>query len=233
MAQQNLDKEKPLNPSQAAIQFMEAARAFETSRITSIQRNSKIAWRITAFSLFLSAIAIGAVMLLTPLKTVEPYVIRVDNNTGQTDIVTSLKEQGFTRSEAMDRFWLKQYVSFREQYDWWVVQSNYDAAMLFSGADEQRSLATFFASDAAPYKVFKQDFRMDVKITSMTWVGDIAQVRFERRLRDLRDPTKQPTVQKMIATVAYNYQAESIPEQDRLINPLGFKVESYRTDTES
>lgn len=227
-----MSKEKQLTPIQQAQKMTEAARAFETSRIDLIKKSNKRAWMVAGVSLAMTAAAIGAVVFLTPLKTVEPYVIRVDNNTGQTDIVYALKEREISKDEQMDRYWLKNYVTFRESYDWYNVQTNYDTTMIFSGDREQKQLAEFFNSEAAPYKMFKNDIRADIKITSISYVGDLAQVRFERRLRDLRDPRKEPVVQKLIATIAYQYLNTKVPQEERLINPLGFKVESYKTDIE-
>ncbi|WP_230479013.1 VirB8/TrbF family protein, partial [Kingella kingae] len=45
--------------------------------------------------------AVGAVLGLTPLKTVQPIVIPVDNNTGATDIVTTMKKQEQSYGECL------------------------------------------------------------------------------------------------------------------------------------
>lgn len=219
-------------PNQVANKMIDVIKDFETSRINSIKRNNKIAWIVSGISLLVTVLAIGAVFLMTPLKTVEPYVIRVDNATGATDIVYSLKETTISKDEQMDRYWLRNYVTFRESYDWYNVQTNYDTAMIMSGAAEQKILFEFFQGNVAPYKVFKNDFRVEVKINSITYVGELAQVRFEKRVKDLKDPNKAPTIQNLIATIGYRYINEKLPQEERLINPLGFKVESYKIDTE-
>lgn len=226
-------KEKNATPAQVAQRMTEAAKEFETSRIELIKRNNKLAWKITGVSVVAALAAIGSVAVLTPLKTVEPYVVRVDNNTGQTDIVYALKDEKLTHNEALDRFWLQNYVTFRESYDWYTVQSNYDTTMMFSDQAEQTQLASFFASAAAPYKMFKNNYRVEIRIISISYVGELAQVRFERRLRDLNDPRKQPVTKNLIATIAYEYRNENVSAEERLANPLGFKVTSYKTDVEN
>ncbi|ADU91096.1 virB8 family protein [Taylorella equigenitalis] len=221
------------NANAIANKMIESAKEFEKSKIKGVKAMSRVAWTITALSMVMTALAICAVMLLTPLKTVEPYVVRVDNNTGHTDIVYALDEQKIDKKEAMDRYWLKNYVIFREGYDWYTVQANYDTTIVFSGEKEQKRIQQFFLSDVAPYKVFKNDFRVDVKITSISYVGDVAQVRFQRQMYDLRDPTKEPTTQKLIATIGYEYAKRKLSHDDSLINPLGFTVGSYTVDTEN
>lgn len=53
---------------------------FETSVKYLIEQSNKKAWLIAI--VLVAILSIIAVLLLTPLKTVEPYVIRVDNTTG-------------------------------------------------------------------------------------------------------------------------------------------------------
>ena len=96
---------KPANAAnnKKALAFIQAAKQFEQSEIDSVRRNNKIAWRITAVCLVLSGMAIGAVAALTPLKTTEPFMVRVDNNTGATDIVTTLKHSEKSYGEVIDK----------------------------------------------------------------------------------------------------------------------------------
>lgn len=232
MAKANTTTDKPKTPHQQTTAFVQAANEFEKSRIVSIKRSNKIAWGITFVSTALTALSIGAVALLTPLKTVEPFVIRVDNNTGATDIVTTIKNAQQTYDEVTDRYWLSQYIKYREGYDWYTVQSNYDAAMLLSGVAEQTAIATFMDSPAAPYKVLKERYRVDIRIVSISWVGTTAQVRFEKSVVQLNEPNK-PTTTRLIATIGYQYVNTPQADQDRLVNPLGLQVMHYRVDPEA
>ena len=62
--------------NKAALEFVTAARAFEKSEIDMVRRNSKIAWRIAGVSLLLVGLMAGAIAGLTPLKQVQPFVVR-------------------------------------------------------------------------------------------------------------------------------------------------------------
>lgn len=231
--QSRKNKDKTLSPRQSAIKFIQDANEFEKSKIVAIKRNNKIAWGITGVSTLMTVMSVAAVMLLAPLKTVEPFVIRVDNNTGVTDIVTTMKDHNQSYGEITDRYWLTQYVKHRESYDWWTVQSNYDAAMLLSGGTEQDAISALFQSEGAPYKVFKDDFRVDVKILSVTWIGDVAQIRFEKQVKPLSESVERPPAQRLMATIGYQYLNTPQSEKDREINPLGLQVMHYRVDTEN
>ncbi|AVL70622.1 Type IV secretion system protein virB8 [Oligella sp. MSHR50489EDL] len=225
-------KVKKQTPTQATNTFIQSAKNFEKTRIESIKRSNKIAWGITSAAVLMTLVSVTAVAMLAPLKTVEPFVVRVDDSTGIVDIVTTMKNHEETYGEVVDRYWLTQYVKYREGYDWWTVQASYDATMLMSGTAEKNAMSAFFQSDVAPYKVFKDRFRADIRIISTTWIGQTAQVRFEKTVKPLLNDNQEPIKQKLIATIGYKYTNTPQAESDRLINPLGLQVMSYRVDTE-
>ena len=179
-------------------------------------------------------LSIGAIAGLTPLKTVTPFVIRVDNNTGATDIVTQLKTAEKSYGEVINKYWLAQYVGYRESYDWQTVQSTYNATNLLSAPPVQSEFAKLYNKNpAAPHLVLKDQFKVIVKVNAISFVGEMAQIRFEKHLIPLVNGVTRPEPQKMIATVAFEYQNKPLQETDRLINPLGFQVTSYRVDPEA
>ncbi len=227
--------QKSMSSQKAVNKFIQSAKAFEKSEIDRIRKNSKIAWRITAACLLIMGLAIGAIAGLTPLKTVTPFVIRVDNNTGATDIVTQLKTSEKSYGEVINKYWLAQYVGYRESYDWQTVQSTYDATNLLSAPPVQTEFAKLYIKNpAAPHLVLKDQFKVIVKVNAISFVGEMAQIRFEKHIIPLAagNPTK-PAPQKMIATVAFEYLNKPLKETDRLINPLGFQITSYRVDPEA
>lgn len=227
-------KEKTTKSSsqQSAIKFIQSAAEFEKTRIQSIKRSNKIAWSITGVAVLMTVMSVGAIMMLTPLKRVEPFVLKVDNSTGMVEIVTTMKEREASYGEVIDRYWLSQYIQYRESYDWWNVQDYYNAAMLLSAPAEQLKIADFFGSPAAPYKVLKDQVRVKTKIVSISWVGSTAQVRFEKHVQPLDKYAEKTAPQRLIATINYRYLSTPQSANDRLVNPLGVQIESYRTDHE-
>ncbi|PIT16427.1 virB8 family protein [Snodgrassella alvi] len=229
------------NNSKAALnkqgrEFIQSAAAFNRSEIDMVRRNSKIAWRIAIGCLVITGMAIGAVAALTPLKTVQPYVIRVDNNTGATDIVTTLKQSEKTYGEVIDKYWLAQYIKYRESYDWQTIQSTYDATMLLSAQPVQQEFAKIYTDNNpnAPHKILKDRFKVVVNVKAISFVGQMAQIRFDKQLIPLTGNLSKTTPpQQLIATVAFDYANQPMQEKDRLVNPLGFQITSYRVDPEN
>ena len=223
---------KPLDAN--AKGYLQAAKDFEKSEIERVKKNAKLAWRLMFASLGITAISVAAVAMLTPLKTVQPFVIRVDNNTGLTDTVSVMKQRQDSYDEIVDKYFLKQYVQYREGYDWETVQTTFDATKLMSNDAVAAEFAAMYAGDNAPHKVLRNTRKVLVRVQSVAFLGNLAQVRFTKQAIAVGGPTndQQSPPMKMIATIAWEYQGGKMSEQDRLINPLGFKVKSYRVDRE-
>lgn len=96
-------KVKEVTPKQATLDFIKASKAFEESRIEMVEKSKKIAWRIAIGACALSVALVIGIISLLPLKEVRPYVVRVDNNTGATDIVTVLGESKSDYTEEMSK----------------------------------------------------------------------------------------------------------------------------------
>lgn len=92
--------------------YLHAARWFENNVATDLQRKARNSRRLAAFFGVLTFMSIAAVMGLTPLKTVETYLVRVDNNSGYTDVVKPLSQIKSTE-QIDDEYWLAAYVRFR------------------------------------------------------------------------------------------------------------------------
>lgn len=217
----------------AALKMVEEAKKFHQSDMERTKKVAKIAWYVAGGCMVITGLAVGAVLGLTPLKTVEPFVIRVDNNTGATDIISVMKQHETSYGEVMDKFWLGQYVRYRESYDWETVQDTFDATNLLSSAAEQAAFTQIYKDNPqAPHKVLRDTAKVVVRVNAISFVGNMAQVRFEKIVIPINKNTSVPEPQRYIATIAYEYKNTSMKDEDRLINPLGFQVVSYRVDKE-
>ncbi|MCV2508821.1 MAG: type IV secretion system protein [Neisseriaceae bacterium] len=217
-------------------EFVQNAQSFIAKDNASLRRRNKI-YLIFAFSsLFLAVLAIIAVMLLTPLKTVEPYLIKVDKNTGQTEIITTLDKERKSYSEVIDNHFLSQYVMFRESYDWERISDYYAATKLMSNDVVRAQYIKFYGKDNinSPVNTFKNRYRILVKISSISYIGSTAQVRF----RKIKVPTMSsredevPQEFHYLATINFDYQDKEMTSAQRQVNPLGFTVTSYEVSSD-
>ncbi|WP_373741697.1 virB8 family protein [Neisseria sp.] len=231
--EEQIQKEQTKSIRKEANQMMLMARGFEASLVDKAQKSELIWKRLGIGALVISGLSVAAVSGLTPLKEAVPFVIKVDNATGTTNVVTTIKNKQMTYDEVTNRHWVYQYVLFRESYNWNNIQAFYDTTKLFNGPDVQAKYKAFYESPSAPHKILKQNYEVLVKVTNISFVGDLAQVRFEKRLVPAGNSEIKPSPpQKMIATIGFEFKSTPMTQAVRDINPLGFQVLSYNVTEE-
>jgi type IV secretion system protein VirB8 len=163
---------------------------------------------------------------------VEPFVVRVDRSTGAVDVMTGLKgTDHVTYEEAVSKYFLGLYVRTREG---WLPQSaeqNFRQVAIMSAPPEQERWADDFrpTNPQSPQVAWGDNGASQIEVRAISFVSPkVANVRFHRILR----LSQQATESDWIATIAFTYTKAPMAEADRLRNPLGFQVLSYRSDPE-
>jgi type IV secretion system protein VirB8 len=182
-------------------------------------------------ALIVATLEAGALMALAPLKAVEPYVIQVDNDTGMTTVLEPLKEKSLTENEAVTKFFIVKYVVARETYDPQDLNQNYERVRLMSTADEVGRFDDFIRGQNGPVETFKTTTTRIIRVSSVSFLNkNTAQVRFTATTRQIATNEKQES--HWIATLSYRYVNTPLEEGERLDNPLGFQIKTYRIDQE-
>ena len=102
---------------------------------------------------------------------------------------------------------------------------------ILSAPGEQRRWADLFrgSNPASPQNLYGPDGEAIVAIRAIGFINaGVANVRFRRTVRQ----AQQTVESDWIATIAFTYTRAPMSEPDRLRNPLGFQVTSYRADPE-
>lgn len=212
--------------------YLEESRGLERDYLEELVRSRRAAWRVAAGAAVLVAVALATLVALVPLKRVEGFVLRVDNATGAVDLVTTLRDGKTSYGEVVDRYFLNKYLLARESYDYETLQTGYDTTALMSSVEVQREYAALFEGPRARDKVLANRVRIVVAVRSIApgTAGNTALVRFTTRAVH-HDGTSEPE-ESLVATVGFRYVGGAMREVDRLVNPLGFQVTSYRVDPE-
>lgn len=215
-------------------QPIEASLSWEASRIHLIEKSEQRAWRVAIVAVICVLLLSVAIALMLPLKQNTPYVIRVDNTTGVPDIITAMDTKGVNFDEVMDKYWLAHYVRARETYDYYTLGHDHNTVMLLSSKSVGEVYNKTFDGDKAPHVIYGNQVRITTDIISV--VPDQqgrGTVRFTKTIKRNNDPTSPGIVTRYVATIAYEYRNPStLLEQDRMVNPFGFQVLSYRVDPE-
>lgn len=212
--------------------YFENARTWEQDRLLSAYRSRRLAWIAASVASAVAIAAVGAVAALTPLKTVQPFVIRVDNSTGIVDVVSALDNARETYDEAVTKYFAARYVRAREGFQSAEAREAFQEVSLLSGPPEQVRFATSYSgkNPESPQVVFGRSAVARINIKSISALNkNVVAVRY---LREVRRGEEVKTTH-WIATLTYQYAKAPASTGERLLNPLGFTVTEYRSDPET
>ena len=204
-----------------------------------VQRNTLAV--ITILALVCSIAATYSISQLAPLKSVEPFVIQVDQKSGITQAVNPLQARDLTANEAVNQYFIVQYCRAREtflgtqdknyynynlvrilsdpsifsKYQREIVLSNPESPGARLGANGERSI------HIASIKSLDSKTLQDGTETRRYLI--IAQI----SEKGGNGPAK--VLQKII-TLEFKYAELVLNTEDRYLNPLGFRVLDYRVD---
>ena len=227
-----------MNAAKELAAYFEEAATWDADRAAQAARTQRIAWLIAAAG-WVSAIASAAALaFLAPLKTVTPYVIRVDNSTGIVDVVPQYAGTSQV-SETVTRYLLRHYVDVCERFNWATAEADYQECGAFNSPRRNQQWAAAWATSnpTSPLNVYKDGTALVVRVTSISFfqrangLSDLAQVRYVKAKRSL-DGTESDATHR-IATLQYAYVAPSQDAQIRQWNPLGFRIMEFRPEAET
>jgi len=212
--------------------YFEKARRFDQDRLIQVERSARIAWFVAICASIIAVVSVFAIAGLTPLKTVEPFVVRVDNSTGIVDVVSALTSTAGTYDEAVTKYFAAKYVRAREGYVSSEAEENFRAVALLSTQPEQARFAGAYrgSNPDSPQNIYGRSATSRINIVSISLINaTVASVRYMRTVTrgdDLRTT-------HWVATLTFSYVNAPMSSTDRLVNPLGFVVSEYRADPEA
>lgn len=213
-------------------EYFDKARRFDQDRMVSAECSKRLAWFVAIVASVLACVSVAAVVALTPLKTVEPFVIRVDNSTGIVDVVSAMASAAGSYDEEVTKYFAARYVRAREGYVWSEAEENFRTASLMSNAAEQQRFAAAYrgGNPESPQNVYGRSATSRVGIKSISLINsNVVSVRYTRTITRGEDVRTT----HWVATITYSYTNVPISSSDRLVNPLGFVVSEYRADPEA
>lgn len=217
--------------------YVNAARWFEKNVAADYQRSARTWRRLAAFFGLLAFMAIGAVLGLTPLKTVETYLVRVDNNSGFTDVIKPTSEVK-SSEQIDDEYWLATYARFRESYNFSNNTASYAMVELMSYDETFSEYRNFQLSSKGYLAVLGTNRQIRTDINNIVFLErksgtGTAQVRLTKTVLD-RNGTPDPQLKPAtwIVTVGFDYKNPTKKTGDQWLNARGFGVKSYSATQE-
>ena len=209
-----------------------------------VQRN--VFALIAVCALVAALIAVLAVARLAPLKSVEPYLLQIDEKTGITQKVEPVSRNSYAANQAVDRYFTSMYLRVREGYNFSVLRYNYNIVRLMSTAEVyngfRRSIDTSNPQSLGA-KLGASGLR-DVRIRSISYIQNPplpngrAEKKTPTKIMQARITTVDMTansadvVQQWVVTINFEYASLNLNEEEQLLNPLGYTVTSYHIQRE-
>ena len=229
---------------------------FEVTVADLARRSERRAWFVAFSAIIMSLILAGGYYYMLPLKEKVPYLVMADAYTGTSTfarLTNDINYQSVTASEAINKSNVAHFVLARESYDYsrigdgdWktvhVMATNNVTAEYRSVHDNNKPDSLF--------KVYGYAKSIRTKILSITLLGNSkagvtdakgmpvkgaptsASVRIQRVLFEKATGQIQLLDSKII-TMEFSYNPNlKMTDEDRVLNPLGFQVTSYRADND-
>jgi type IV secretion system protein VirB8 len=213
--------------------YFDEAQSWDRNRAREATAQKRMAYGV--------AVAATAIAVLTlvwhvaaPLKSVEPYVIRVNEASGGVDVVNVVKDtKSITSDEAVSKYFLSEYVRNRESWIRAASNEMFQSVAVLSAPAEQTKLTAERRPDnpESPVSKYINGETVGVRVTKISFINPrVAQLYFTKLVRS--GGTSADMKSNWIATINFKYVDKPETEADRLYNPLGFQVVSYRADPE-
>ena len=190
-------------------------------------------WWVACILFVICAAQAAAIALMLPLKEIVPYTILVDRQTGYAETIRVVEIGALADDEAITQSFLAQYILCRETYDAIDLAERYQRVALWSDGEARASYVDSYRADnpSSLPLVLPSGTRAEVTIKSVEILSrNSARVRFETRTFMPARAVERADFQ---ATIGFQYNDAAMRMEDRLINPLGFQVITYRRDAET
>ena len=214
--------------------YYEAAETWSEDRARDLAAARRTAWIVAAVAGAIALLEAIALVFLIPLKTVVPYTLLVDRQTGYVEAIKPLERATIAPDAALVRSFLVQYVIAREGFDIDQLNDSYRKVALWSaGEARSRYLAEMQASNPlSPLAALPRRAVVQVQVRSVSSLSaETSMVRFTTARTDPGAQAQAP--QYWAAVIKYRFSGAAMSAEDRMINPLGFQVVRYRKDAEA
>ena len=121
---------KPPRPNRRSTPIFGRAPPGTTTGLREAHRSARVGWRVAGAGWICAVTGGASLLLLMPLKRVEPFVVRVDNTSGIVDVVPVYA--GRCTIDSRDTLFLSHYITVCERFNLATAESDYEECGAFN-----------------------------------------------------------------------------------------------------
>ena len=215
--------------------FYNDSRSWEFDREHRVDRSEKFAWRTVGVMSLITLATLGTYVAQQLRPVAAPPIIAIDKTSGNVEIIQAGNDVSKSYSELLAMFFTKEYLIAREGYQYTSLQTDYDRVLAWSSDDVGRMYSKVYEGSNSRDKLLGSNTEERIRVISVTPQPDSSTrmvIRYEKTTRRNGADVAEPP-QPYIATLAFEFKPSARGvAKDLIANPLGFKVTSYRSDSE-
>jgi len=189
---------------------------------------------------FFSLIVLGCIVVMfagmiyineiSQNKSIEPFIVEIEEKTGIPTVVDQVSIKQYMADEVIQEYFIYTYIRARQGYDYRTYVYDYHRVVrLLSSTVVYGPFRTEVSTrnENSPVNVFARNVRLVPKIKSIQDIDGAKQIRL--LVKQMRGNVVAKEEHKIVY-LKYEFANLNISLEDRLINPLGFRVIEYRVD---
>lgn len=212
-------------------QYQRERQSLERDLIDEVLKSRKVAWVLAGVATLITvgSLVVSGIVVERYWQPIPPYMLVVNGKTGVIRQVSIMDKPRDSYGERIDTYWVSQFVRYYERYDYYTLSRDYRAVNLMATQGvAQPYMEKYTGSDPKDERLGDSLTRsVHIRSVALSTKQNTATVRFTTQVkyRDRRLPEPE---QHWVATIAYKYANFPMTSRQRRLNPLGFRVTSYR-----
>lgn len=223
----NIKKKVKANSSGDAL---DVTRNWFTDRYESLQVQRSI---LLLVMLSLSAVIFilsASVTYIKNTRTIEPFVIEIEQKTGVPTVVDPIDVKIYSSEEVIKRYFIWEFVKLREEFMPAYLDTAQKKLNVMSAADVYGQYKSLIRTPDGPIQKAGKNGSITIQLKSMVLINEKAvQVRFKE---NAIFNNGENSMSDKIAYLEFEFVNLELPLEQRYLNPLGFRVTKYRLEDE-
>lgn len=153
-------------------------------------------------------------------KSLEPYVIEIEEKSGVPTIVNQMTTQNLTGDESVKKYFINQFIQAAAGYDPKTYRMDAEKVRLMS----TQAIYSDFRTRINP-RTLGVDSKIELRIKSIKFLDPVT---VQIRILRITSSKERGTSQKdEVINMSFYFANLTLNAEERLINPLGFQVTSF------